>query len=241
MSAWSQALLWGAVAALPLVIGALAALRLSPSQHVVGLVAAFGAGALISALSFDLVLDASEENQPWLLTIGLATGAIGYWFGRRILAKRSAASSAGASRGLSLLLGSVLDGVPESFILGLSVAAGVGVSVPFLVAVAVSNLPEGMTSTEELKGDPQFPPRKILTMWTIVVIVSSVVAGIGGWLGHRLPIGASVLAEAFAAGALLTMITDDLIPDADDDVGPLAGLAVALGFAVAFGLHQLSE
>lgn len=240
MGTWSEAALWGAVAALPLLVGAIAALRLSPSRRIVGLVAAFGAGALISALSFDLVLDAADENQPWLLTIGLATGAIGYWFGRRVLAKRSANNSSGSARGLSLLLGAVLDGIPESFILGLSVAAGVGVSVPFLMAVAVSNLPEGMTSTDELKTDPQFPPRKILSMWTIVLVVSSAVAGIGGWLGQSLPIGASVLAEAFAAGALLTMLTDDLIPDADDDVGPLAGLAVALGFAVAFGLHQLS-
>ena len=239
MEAWAQAALWGAVAAAPLLIGALLALRLSPSPKVVGLVAAFGAGALISALSFDLVLDAAAEGDLWQLALGLTLGAITYWAGNLALAKRSATTSGGASRGLPLLLGSVLDGIPESFILGLGVAAGSGVSIPFLVAVSVSNFPEGMTSTSALKADPDFPPTRIIGMWAIVVAVSAGFAGFGGWLGDSVPTGVSVTAQAFAAGALLTMLTDDMIPDADDDVGSVAGLAVALGFAVAFGLHQM--
>jgi ZIP family zinc transporter len=136
-------------------------------------------------------------------------------------------------------LGAVLDGIPESFILGLSVAAGAGVSVPFLIAVAVSNLPEGITSTASLKSDPTFSSRKLVALWSIVVVVSATVAGVGGWMGNSLPVEVTVLAQSFAAGALLTMLTDDLIPDADQDVGSVAGLAVATGFAVAFGLYQL--
>ena len=238
MSATLEAALWGAVAALPLLLGALLALHFALSRRWVGLTAAFGAGALISAVSFDLVLDASDEGRPWPLAIGLALGALAFWSGDRLIAKRGEGSS-GGNRGLPLLLGAVLDGIPESFILGLSVATGLGVSVPFLCAVAISNLPEGMTSTANLKDDPEFPSRKLMALWAIVVAVCAGVAGVGGWMGNSLPVEVSVLAQSFAAGALLTMLTDDLIPDADQDVGSVAGLAAATGFAVAFGLYQL--
>ena len=238
MNATLEAALWGAIAALPLLLGAMVALRFSLSRKWVGLTAAFGAGALISAVSFDLVLDASEEGQPWALAIGLALGALAYWVGDRLIAKKTAGTSEG-KRGLPLLMGAVLDGIPESFILGLTVASGLGVSAPFVVAVAISNLPEGMTSTASLKDDPKFSSRKLLALWAIVVLVCATVAGVGGWMGDSLPIEVTVLAQSFAAGALLTMITDALIPDADQDVGSVAGLAVATGFAVAFGLYQL--
>ena len=238
MSTTLEAVLWGAIAALPLLVGAMLALWFNLSHQWVGLIAAFGAGALISAISFDLVLDAADERRPWPLAIGLALGATSYWLGDRLIAKRLGGTESGR-RGLPLLLGAVLDGIPESFILGLSVAAGLGVSVPFVVAVAISNFPEGMTSTAGLKSDPKFSAGKLMGLWGVVLVALAAVAGFGGWMGNSLPVEVSVLAQAFAAGALLTMLTDDLIPDADQDVGPVAGLAVACGFAVAFGLYQL--
>ena len=139
------AALIGAVSAVPLILGAWMALKWHPSSQVVGLTSAFGAGALVSAIAFDLVLDASEEQSPAVLAAALALGAIVYFLGSKFLDRRSKTGS-GSSRGLALLMGATLDGIPESFILGLSVAAGGGFSLAFLVAVVVSNLPEGMAS-----------------------------------------------------------------------------------------------
>lgn len=138
-----RAVLIGAVSAAPLVLGAWIALRRHPSNRVVGLISAFGAGALISAVAFELVLEASGKKSPAVLAAALAFGAIVYFLGSKYLDRRTKRGSA-SSRGLALLMGATLDGVPESLILGISIAAGGGGSLPFLVAVVVSNLPEGM-------------------------------------------------------------------------------------------------
>jgi ZIP family zinc transporter len=205
----------------------------------VGLISGFGAGALVSAVSFELTLDAAEAGLPAAAAGGLALGAMVYWFGKRQLARRSSGQDGSSSRGLSLLMGAVLDGIPESFILGLGVATGGGVSIPFLVAVAISNFPEGMASAAEMKDDPDFGTRRLLLMWTAVVGVCALFAGFGGWLGADASARVSVIANAFAAGSLLTMVTVDLIPEADENAGAAAGLAAVLGFAVAFALHEL--
>ena len=227
----------GLVAALPLLLGAWFALRRRPSDRLVGLVAAFGAGALISAVSFELVLDAVERGNPWALGLSLAVGAIVYYAGDRYLSRRSESEATGA-RGLAILMGAALDGIPESFILGISLAAGSGVSMPFFVAVIVSNLPEGMTSAAELGGSSGYADRRILLMWSVVVGVSAAAAGLGALVADVGP-AASAGAQSFAAGALLTMLIDDLVPEARERGGISAGLAAVFGFAVAFALHQL--
>jgi ZIP family zinc transporter len=136
-------------------------------------------------------------------------------------------------------MGAALDGIPESFILGISIASGAGLSLPFLMAVVVSNLPEGMASAAELKDDPAYTVGRILRMWCVVVGVSAATAGLGAFVGtSRSMTGAA--AQAFAAGALLTMLVDDLVPEARERGGLGAGLAAVFGFAVAFALHQLS-
>jgi zinc transporter ZupT len=140
-----RAVLIGAVSAAPLVLGAWIALKRHPSNRVVGLISAFGAGALISAVAFELVLDAAGKKRPAALAAALALGAIVYFLGSTYLERRNKTGSASA-RGLALLMGATLDGIPESLILGISIAARVGLSLPFLVAVFVSNLPEGMAS-----------------------------------------------------------------------------------------------
>lgn len=227
----------GLIAALPLLLGAWFALKRHPSDRLIGLVAAFGAGALISAVSFELVLDAVERGNPWALGLSLALGAIVYYAGDRYLHRRSESRAANA-RGLALLMGAALDGIPESFILGISVATSTGVSAPFLVAVVVSNLPEGMTSAAELGGDSGYADRRILFMWSVVIAVSAVAAGLGAIVADA-GAAASAGAQSFAAGALLTMLIDDLVPEARERGGITAGLAAVFGFAVAFALHQL--
>lgn len=236
MSNVINAVLIGALSALPLILGAWIALKRAPSSRVLGLISAFGAGALISAVSFDLVLDAVGKRSPLLLAAALALGAIAYYMGSKYLERRNKGGSS-SSRGLALLMGATLDGIPESLILGISIAAGIGLSVPFLVAVVVSNLPEGMASAAALRKDPNYPTRRILGMWCVVMCISAVASGLGAVVSTFVTVtGAG--AQAFAAGALLTMITDDLIPEARELAGFGAGLAAVTGFAVAFALHQ---
>lgn len=231
------AALIGVVAGLPLLVGAWAALRWDLPARVVGLIAAFGAGALISAVTFELVLDAVDDGDPVVLALSLAAGALVYFVGSEYLERRSRSASQ-SSRGLALLMGATLDGIPESFILGISITAGAGVSVPFLLAVVVSNLPEGMASAAELREDPDFRERTVLTMWSVVVVATALSAALGAFVGAG-SASTGAAAQAFAAGALLTMLTDDLIPEAREKGGLGAGLAAVVGFAVAFALHEL--
>ena len=136
------------------------------------------------------------------------------------------------------MLGATLDGVPESFILGLSAVAGGGVSTAFFVAVVVSNLPEGMASAAESGGQDGTPRNRILLMWIGVIAVSAVAAAAGAAVA-RLSLRTGAVPQAFAAGALLMMLIDDLVPEAREDAGLGAGLLAVLGFAVAFALHEM--
>lgn len=237
MSLPTLGLLLGALSALPLLIGAWIALERRPSSRLVGYIAAFGAGALISAVAYELVMDAVDKVSPEWLGLALAAGALFYFAGSEYLEHRSGPGST-ESRGLALLMGAALDGIPESFILGISLATGGGFSLPFLLAVIVSNLPEGMTSAAELDGESGYGKGRILGMWAVVVGISAVFAALGAKAGAT---GATsgAAAQAFAAGALLTMLTDDLIPEARERAGLGAGLAAVLGFAVALALHEL--
>jgi ZIP family zinc transporter len=230
--------LMGAISALPLILGAWIALKRSPSNQVVGLISAFGAGALISAVAFELVLEASGKKSPAILATALAVGAIVYFLGSKYLDRHIQAGSA-SSRGLALLMGATLDAIPESLIIGISIAAGGGLILPFLVAVVVSNLPEGMASANLLAKDPDYPTRRVLSMWVVVMFIAAVAGGIGAFFGTIVTMTGAI-AQAFAAGALLTMITDDLIPESRELAGLGAGLAAVVGFAVAFALHQVS-
>jgi len=236
------ATLLGALAALPLLVGAWLALRAHPSARTVGRVAAFGAGALLSAVSFELVLDAVEVASTVELAAGLAVGAVAYYAGDRLLSRgrgtRGGEAQERAARGRALMLGATLDGVPESFILGLSIVSGSGTSLAFLVAVLVSNLPEGMASAAELGGEGGMPKQRILLMWVGVIGVAALAAAAGALVGEASG-HSGALAQAFAAGALLTMLTDDLVPEAREDAGIGAGLLAVLGFAVAFALYQM--
>jgi len=231
-----ESALWGALAALPLLVGAWLALSRTPRDRTVGLVSAFGAGALLSAVAFELVEESAGQAPPAILTAALALGAFVYYTGDRLLARASESAEGGGTRGLALLLGAALDGIPESFLLGLSMASGEGFSAAFFVAVLVSNFPEGMASAAELRRDSDVTNKRILGMWAAVLAVCAVAAGLGGLVASQ-HAATGAVAEAFAAGALLTMLIDDLIPEARERGGITAGLVGVLGFVVAFALH----
>jgi zinc transporter, ZIP family len=239
-----QAAGWGAIAASSLLIGAWIALTRPVDKQTLGLVMAFGSGVLLSSVAFELVEVAVDLAGQVPMAIGLALGALTFYLGDRSIDRLGAAGMGSVSgpsspeSGLAIVLGAALDGIPESVVLGLTFAAGEGVGLAFLVAVFLSNLPEGIAGTAGLLSAGWTGPR-ILRLWGIVVVVSAVAALLGGSLLADVGGILHAVILAFAGGAILTMLTDTLIPEAYENAGRSAGLLTTLGFGVAFVLSLL--
>jgi ZIP family zinc transporter len=232
-----EALGWGAVAASSLVIGAaLGVLRDWPGV-LVGIVLAFGAGALISAVSFDLAEEGAQIGNGTDVAIGLALGALTYFTADRAVERMGGGKrrGGGGDGGLALALGAFLDGIPEQAVLGIGIAAGEGVSAGLLVAIFISNLPEAIGSATEMRAAGR-PRGAILRLWVAVAVVCAL-ATLGGWaIADSASDDLQATIDGFAAGALLVMLIDAMIPEAARRAGRVAGLATVLGFAVAAAL-----
>jgi zinc transporter, ZIP family len=241
----AAALGWGALAASSLVIGALLAFARRWPDRQLGYVLAFGAGALISAVSYELVQEGIDVGGGGSTAVGLGVGAFAYYFADGAVARRFSAGRGmpgrmqGSAPGPALALGAFLDGVPEQLVLGISVAGGQGVGVGLLVAIFVSNLPESIGASSEMQRGGT-PERTVLRLW-IAVAATCVLATLAGYAiadsaSNELRAGVN----GFAAGALLVMLIDSLIPEATRQAGRTAGLMTTLGFAVAAGLSTMS-
>jgi ZIP family zinc transporter len=224
-----SAVAWGAVAASSLVIGALLGLARRWPDRQVGVVLAFGAGALVSAVSFELVQEGTSVGGSGAVGIGLAAGALVYFAADRALDRR------GSGGGSALALGAFLDGLPEQAVLGMGIAAGEGVSVSLLVAIFVSNLPEAIGSATEMRAARR-RPEQIRRLWVAVAVVCALATLAGYAIADATGGDLRAAIDGFAAGALLVMLTDSMIPDAHSKAGRVAGLVTVLGFAVATAL-----
>jgi ZIP family zinc transporter len=236
---------WGALAASSLVIGASLSLLRRWSSRQVGLVLAFGAGALISAVSFELAQEGLHVGGAGVTGIGLGVGALAYFFLDRVIARRFAAGhdrrgrSAGSGGGTALALGAFLDGIPEQAVLGISLAAGKGVGVALLLAIFVSNLPEAMGSADDMRRAGR-SPATILRLWLVVAAICAVATVAGYAAADAVSGDLQAAIDGFAAGALLVMLIDSMIPEAREDAGRSAGLVTVLGFALAAALSSLT-
>jgi ZIP family zinc transporter len=223
-----SAALWGTVAASSLVIGAALALVREWPVKQVSLVLAFGAGALISAVSFELAEDGAEVGGGLAVGIGLAVGALTYFGLDSLIEGRGGSDPASA-----LALGAFLDGVPEQLVLGLGIAVGGEVGVGLIVAIFVSNLPEAIGSASKMRARRN--GATIMRLWIAVAVVCALSTLIGYALADNVSGELQGGINGFAAGALLVMLTDSMIPEARKG-GRTVGLATAFGFAVAAGL-----
>jgi zinc transporter, ZIP family len=231
-----DALLWGLLAASSLVIGAVAGAVHDWNRRLVGLVLGFGAGALVASISFELAEAGFKLGGALPVSLGLAAGAIAFFVADRQVDRLG---RGGRAAGLPLLIGALLDGIPEQAVLGIGLAGGAAVSPALLVAIFVSNLPESIGSATDMKaaGDSR---RRIMLGWTAIALLCalSTVAGLAVQevAGPRWQGGI----DGFAAGALLVMLVGSMIPEATEKAKEWAGLAAVLGFAVAAGLSLAS-
>jgi len=234
-----EAFAWGFIAAFSLVIGGLIASWMTISQRTLGLIMAFGAGVLISAVAYELVFEAVRTaTTTGFPILGLFAGAATFFFSDRYVSGMvdSKADSAGSGDASSLVvpmvLGIILDGIPESVALGLGLLKGGTISIAMLVAVFISNLPEAIAGTSGLKASGS-STAKTLSLWLLIAIVSGGASAAGFVLLADVPETWMAFVQTFAAGAILTMLANSMIPEAYEYGRKLAGLLLVLGFAVS--------
>jgi ZIP family zinc transporter len=241
----SAAFGWGALAASSLLLGGVIALRFRVSGRVLGLILAFGAGVLISAVAYELVEDAfsTSDGGAWVAA-GLAAGAFVYFAGDELIdrqggeRRKSMGGEQEEGTALAIVLGIVLDGIPESVVIGLTLLEGGSVGVAMLVAVFLSNLPEAIGATSGL-AVAGWRRSHILGLWALVILASGLAALAGyGLLDNASP-NAIAFVLAFAGGAILTMLAETMIPEAYLRGGKAVGLVTTLGFGVAFAVSTL--
>ena len=230
-----EALGWGAVAASSLLIGAFLGLVRPWPPRAIGWVLGFGAGALISAVSFELAQEGVRIGGGGAVGIGLAAGALTYYVCDAEIERRSGGSDAGAG----LALGAFLDGIPEQLVLGLCIALGDGVSAGLLGAIFVSNLPEAIGSATAMHGAGR-SRREVVILWAGVALICTLASGIGFAIADAASDTLKVGINGFAAGALVVMLVDSMIPEATRQAGRTTGLITTLGFAVAAAMSGIS-
>ena len=224
-----EALLLGGVAQSSLLLSGLLVYWVKVPRMLVGIMAGFGAGALVSAISFDLIPEA-EYLDNWELGLWMLAGAGIFLGGDAIVEKRFGDEGAGGAMGI--VVGSVVDGVPESIIFGIQIAAGTPVSAGFLAAVLVSNVPQAIAPSADL-AKAGWSIGRTGRLWLAVVAGCGVAAALG-WVGATvLPDASGDRAAALAAGGLLAMLTNSLMPFAYERGGELAGVATVVGFCLA--------
>jgi zinc transporter, ZIP family len=224
-----EALALGGIAQISLLLSGLFATWVTVPRRIIGWLAGFGAGALVSAVTFDLTAQA-ESLDGWQLGIWLLIGAL-VFIGGDYAVDRKIGHDDASGGALGIVLGSVVDGVPESLIFGIGVAAGNPVSASFLSAVIVSNIPQALAPSAELV-ESGWTRSKLALMWGAVVIACAVAAGLGYLVGSIDQSTGDRMA-AFAAGGLLAMLTNSLMPFAFDRGGSWAGFWTVVGFALA--------
>lgn len=251
MGLWLAALS-GIIAGGALLVGSAVAWFVAIPKHIVAGIMAVGAGVLISTLAYELVEEAADDGGLVPTVAGFLGGAILYivadWLvtrprrtasnadgdGANIVARRAAASGSG----VVIAIGALIDGIPESLVMGLSVLQG-GLSIPIVAAIAISNVPEGLASTAQLKQSGK-SGWWIARLWLGIALITVIASVIGFVAFQSAPANLVALITTIAAGGLLAMICNTMIPEAFDEQHALTGLWATIGFLFAFVLHEVA-
>ncbi len=239
---------WGLLATSSLIVGGLIATSFSLSKRTLGIIMAFGAGTLISAISYELIFEAVKlAKGTGFPAFGLFAGAFTFFFADKLIEKLGASNNPMAIEGsqssrliIPMVLAIILDGIPESIVIGLGIFEGGTVSLAMLVAVFISNLPEAIAGTTGMKASG-WSRKKIIFLWLFIALVcaSSTVAG------YSLFSNASehwlAFIQAFAGGAILMMLANSMMPEAYEHGGKMAGVFTVLGFFVSVSMVILES
>ncbi len=219
----------GALAQSSLLLAGLLVCWVTVPRRVVGVMAGFGAGALLAAISFDLIAE-TEGLDEWELGLWMLVGVAVFLVGDRIVERRFGSEGTGGAMGI--VVGSVVDGVPESIIFGVQLATGLPVSASFLAAVLISNVPQAIAPSADLAA-AGWGARRIGRLWLLVVLACGVSAALGYAAANASGGVTGARMAALAAGGLLAMMTNSLMPFAYERGGELAGVATVVGFCLA--------
>jgi ZIP family zinc transporter len=249
---WLEAGLWGLIGGAALVVGALVAWFVRVPRVAIASVMAFGSGVLISAVAFDLMAEAADTGGLLATAVGFLGGAFAYLAANAVLARHGAkhrkrsgenpgedqpSEQEQQGSGLAIAIGALLDGIPESVVLGVGLLAGGSVSLSVLAAVFISNVPEGLSSAAGMKRKGR-SAGYVFGVWGGIAVAS----GLAGLLGVLLLQGAPpvliAVITAVAAGAILTMIADTMIPEAFERTRTWTGVIATVGFLLAFAIER---
>ena len=238
-----EAAFWSLVASSSLVIGGLIAIRYDLALRTIGLIMGFGAGVLVAVLSVDLAVDAFERSSGLVVGAGLLAGGAIFYAGDLLLARYGAGErksmGGGQSQGnpLAIVLGVVLDGIPESAAIGVALLEGNAIGGAFVVAVFLSNLPESLSASSGLRKAGR-SGAWITGLWLLVSVVCAFAALLASALLDESQQGLIAFSLAFAAGAILAMLASTMMPEAFEHAGRAVALVTVLGFALGFVITE---
>jgi ZIP family zinc transporter len=242
-----NAFLWGLLATSSLILGGIIASRFSIGKRAMGIILAFGAGTLLSAVSYELVFEAVKlAPKTGFTAFGFLAGAFTFFFIDKLIGKFGSGgkvpngSSHHSSLVIPMVLAIILDGIPESIVIGLGIFEGGTVSLAMLVAVFISNLPEAIAGSTGMKENG-WSGRKIILLWLVIAVVCA----LSSIAGYSLFSSAShqwlAFIQAFAGGAILMMLANSMIPEAYEHGGKLAGVFTILGFLLSVSVVILER
>ncbi|MCA1053936.1 ZIP family metal transporter [Rossellomorea aquimaris] len=240
-----QAALWGGVASLSLFLGALVGIYFNLAKKVTAFIMAFGTGLIIGSATFDLLSEAEGKANIVHITMMFLLGAAIFtlfemWISRKGGSQRKRSQkNPNNHSGLAIYIGTLMDAIPESIIIGISFLESQSIQWVFITAIFISNFPEALSSSIGLKLD-QYSTKKIVTLWGSVVLVSSVSSLLGYTFLQSAPESTEYIIGAFGAGGLLAMVSSTMLPEAFEEGGPVVGFISALGIILSFIFTNLT-
>lgn len=243
----TNAIIYGGVSSLALLVGAWTGIYFKLKQKTIARFMAYGSGVLVCALTFGLMEEAFINGGFDAAIIGFILGGaifitgdylIHVLGGRRHKRMQHLVPEGVGANGQVITLGALLDGIPESIALGIAIFTGGGTGILMLVAIALSNFPESVSSIGGLKKE-SFSTGQIYLIWGIVALLGFVATVLSYIFLHDVNPNMLGTIEAFAAGAILAMLADSMMPEAFEEGGFSIGILTVLGFLTAFVLAKI--